>query len=501
MSDREQKQIKTKIESGDIVRPEQKHKRDRHMVNQSEIAGVPPIVQEVLHSPGQPLDAETRAFYEPRFGHDFGSVRVHADAKAAESARTVNALAYTAGQQIVFGTRQYAPGTAAGRELLSHELVHVVQQKKTTMVPLEYLPISPSDAKTEYEADLTAQQIVTGGQVKTMHRESIPPLVQRQTPSPTVGRSAKLALNLPRQQLKAIGNPDINAIVDALPSPLFNGQRTVIKRAHARNTQHVFELAITIQPGSPPVTATEAAEVTEKALVNSGQTSTHSIALNIFQAIPDPIMTLYHELVHVQLIMDRWLPADQQSETYGKFAQRWEMASDPALLAVTGARPKKEAVFTSFARFRAWYKTFVTGFQMAPALDGPNDEERYRTLINEYFANKEARRAFNKPEPNLLLAKRYAEGARAQFQVAAQGQGLLNTLVAARQTQSSMNDFDVAEQLSTALVALFDALDQQLQEIEKFKQSPPTTATPGTSNPYPRPLQIGGQPVPKDLNP
>src|SRR6266481_6002155 len=56
---------------------------------------VPPIVHEVLRSPGQPLDAATRAFMEPRFGHDFSRVRVHTDAKAAASARAVNALAYT----------------------------------------------------------------------------------------------------------------------------------------------------------------------------------------------------------------------------------------------------------------------------------------------------------------------------------------------------------------------------------------------------------------------
>ena len=102
------------------------------------------------------------------------------------------------------------------------------------------------------------------------------------------------------------------------------------------------------------------------------------------------------------------------------------MASDPALLSVTGATPKKQAVFDSFARLRAWYKTFVPGFQVSPAIDGPADEERYRTLINEYFANKEARRAFKKTEPNLPLAKRYARGVQAQFQVAAQGQGLFS---------------------------------------------------------------------------
>src|SRR5262245_43348083 len=59
---------------------------------------VPPIVHEVLRSPGQPLDANTRAFMEPRFGYNFGNVRVHSDGKAAQAAHAVNALAYTVGR-------------------------------------------------------------------------------------------------------------------------------------------------------------------------------------------------------------------------------------------------------------------------------------------------------------------------------------------------------------------------------------------------------------------
>jgi hypothetical protein len=69
-----------------------------------------------------------RAFFEPRLGHDFSQVRVHADARAADSARSIDALAYTAGQDVVFGAGQYAPGSMSGRRLLAHELAHVVQQ-------------------------------------------------------------------------------------------------------------------------------------------------------------------------------------------------------------------------------------------------------------------------------------------------------------------------------------------------------------------------------------
>jgi outer membrane protein OmpA-like peptidoglycan-associated protein len=88
----------------------------------------PPIVNQVLQSPGRPLDTATRSFMEPRFGHDFSQVRIHADAKAAESARAVNAQAYTVGHNVVFGHGQYSPGNSTGRSLLAHELVHVGQQ-------------------------------------------------------------------------------------------------------------------------------------------------------------------------------------------------------------------------------------------------------------------------------------------------------------------------------------------------------------------------------------
>jgi hypothetical protein len=89
---------------------------------------VPPVVHEVLRSSGQSLDAATRAFFESHFDHDFSRVRVHTDAQAGESAHAVNALAYTVGQDVVFGVGQYMPATSTGRQLLGHELTHVIQQ-------------------------------------------------------------------------------------------------------------------------------------------------------------------------------------------------------------------------------------------------------------------------------------------------------------------------------------------------------------------------------------
>jgi Domain of unknown function (DUF4157) len=87
-----------------------------------------PAVSHVLATPGQSLDGATKEFFSARFGHDFAHVRVHADAEAAASARAVNALAYTVGKDVVFAAGQYAPNTSACRQLLAHELTHVVQQ-------------------------------------------------------------------------------------------------------------------------------------------------------------------------------------------------------------------------------------------------------------------------------------------------------------------------------------------------------------------------------------
>ncbi len=92
--------------------------------------GVPlTSVDEVVASPGRPLEPTLRQDMEQRFGHDFSRVRVHTGATAERSARGVGAKAYTVGHRVVFGAGRYAPGTQAGRCLIAHELTHVVQQR------------------------------------------------------------------------------------------------------------------------------------------------------------------------------------------------------------------------------------------------------------------------------------------------------------------------------------------------------------------------------------
>jgi hypothetical protein len=149
----------------------------RAAINSPPVGEAPPIVHEALRSPGQPLDAATRAFMEPRFGHDFSQVRVHTDARAAESARAVGALAYSVGRDVVFGARQYASTRPSSTYLLAHELAHVTQARaagepssvqarpdssSAGLAPVWRISANPL---TERQADRMAQMVMLGAPV------------------------------------------------------------------------------------------------------------------------------------------------------------------------------------------------------------------------------------------------------------------------------------------------------------------------------------------------
>jgi Domain of unknown function (DUF4157) len=114
-------------------------------------------VHEVIGSAGQPLDADTRADMEGRFGTQFGDVRVHTGGAADDSARSVGAHAYTVGPNVVFQRDRYDPGSAAGRTMLAHELTHVVQQRGGPVDGTEQAGgIRVSDPSDRFERDAVA---------------------------------------------------------------------------------------------------------------------------------------------------------------------------------------------------------------------------------------------------------------------------------------------------------------------------------------------------------
>jgi Domain of unknown function (DUF4157) len=158
----------------------------RAMGLNSRVAGAeaPDTVHDVLRAPSQTLPPSVRQMEELRFGHDFTRVRLHTDARAAESAQQVAALAYTVGPHIVFGAGQYSASTDTGRRLLIHELTHVVQQGGVSEMPdRSRLTLGPEDDAYEREA---ARQAAGAGLLEIPARLDRPAL-QRE-PSPAISQ-------------------------------------------------------------------------------------------------------------------------------------------------------------------------------------------------------------------------------------------------------------------------------------------------------------------------
>ncbi len=150
----------------------------------AESNAAPAIVREALISPGRPIDQVTRAFMESRFGRDFSRVRVHVDARASESTRAVNALAYTVGHDVVFGAGRYSPETGAGRELLAHELAHVVQQEGMPGDASKPLRVAEAHGIHEAEADTIVQAVMRGRALPRVSGAPAHPEVRRRVPPP-----------------------------------------------------------------------------------------------------------------------------------------------------------------------------------------------------------------------------------------------------------------------------------------------------------------------------
>jgi Domain of unknown function (DUF4157) len=145
--------VASKADTGTLVR------RHAPESTASSADPVPPIVRRVLGSPGQPLDAATRHFMEPRLGGDFSSVRLHTDPEAATSARALGARAYTFGRHVVVGSGNISVQTPEGRGLLAHELVHVLQQQP--LAPAEAGEVGDPFDACEREAEAAVHAIET----------------------------------------------------------------------------------------------------------------------------------------------------------------------------------------------------------------------------------------------------------------------------------------------------------------------------------------------------
>lgn len=126
-------------------------------------SSIPAGVAKIAQSPGLPLETSTRQFMESGFGRDFGGVRVHTGPDAVQSARELDARAYTFGRNVAFGAGQYRPHTPEGRSLIAHELTHTIQQRGVQRMPTG-VDRGPADP-LEREADRAAANVMRGRRV------------------------------------------------------------------------------------------------------------------------------------------------------------------------------------------------------------------------------------------------------------------------------------------------------------------------------------------------
>ncbi len=260
----------------------------RAAIDETLVEQAPPIVHEVLRAGGQPLDDETRASMESRFGYDFSGVRVHTGPKAAESARAVNALAYTVGRDVVFGAGQYAPASGQGQRLLSHELTHVAQQQAGPAAPSQALTVGPADDPLEREAQRAAEFGPHPPRLRAVAEQHVTGEEQRR-PLPTSGHSRSatgqgpgIRAMIQRQSIfvpgAGLGQPSLTGINIATETVDLEGSETL----SAQNPKLVA-LARSFkatESGSPGATLKLSADLTEAAQTATAKETEERSRLN-----------------------------------------------------------------------------------------------------------------------------------------------------------------------------------------------------------------------------
>lgn len=211
-----------------------KKRLQRRVASQVETTEAPTIVNDVLRSPGQPLDSMTQREMTSHFDQDFSTVRVHTDARSAESARAVNALAYTVGNHIVFGQHQYAPETPAGQRLLAHELTHTVQQRgMSSESATQPIVVGPAHDPLEAEAEHVAQHMPS----RSIQAKSVRPHLQFQNDQEALKARLKQVqerLAKLRQQEAKLSDDFSDSVADERQrESVEKGRKDLQKQAHS----------------------------------------------------------------------------------------------------------------------------------------------------------------------------------------------------------------------------------------------------------------------------
>jgi hypothetical protein len=469
-------------------------------VHEQQPEAVPPIVHEVLQLPGQPLDSETRRIMESHFGHafnritvypsgkepihpkltitqpdkthereadamagkiesnfvkmanyqestqdanlprfDFSKVRVHTDAKAANSVKSVKALAYTVGHNVVFGSGLYEPTTLEGRKLLAHELAHVVQQGQAT--PTLTLPGINNNTKR-----VVAERI---------QRKDDPDAISIR------GSYVKAQIKL--------RDPTLFALIE---NNLFDKQYEEARRERINNEEHVWTLAIEWQFAGFE-TGGETAEFPDmKKNVKGKTTVIHPIYIRINPyRFDDPDLktkipnvknrleymaseTLYHELIHVQILIDDKLPKDMaKSVCYSEYQNMITIAKSP------GLELQRSKVVVQLIRLM----DIVNALKNDLAVRYEFEESCIDFLINEKYVNEKAVSGFVNEKKSMDKADTGFIRQNSNLTVAKSYAGIVAGKIRAKgqrpKSESSWNE--TLARLELSVNNLYDGIDEE----------------------------------------
>lgn len=427
------------------------------------------FLTRALSSSGKPINTPLREEAERRFHWSFADVRIHSDSEATKAANLLGARAFAYGRHIVTGE-----GIDPGRmsPTLGHELAHIAQIRglSSTGVPQLSDPASMHERAAE-----RAGSLIAAGQ-------DVGPLLAPAPPG-VVYRQGQTTIPAVKNKILTKHHDDISELAKLIPNS--GTGKVKYKEVTINGAKHIFLLDFTLIQQSTTLTMlTGVNAATFESVTSQGatpQTITHTIHVTFSSGIVgDPVETFYHELVHARILIDKSLPLDQQSDTYRRYAQLTEMATDPGLLAVTGAKVQKAAVVSAIQALRGGVSA-VPGFNAS--LVNPNlstDDAIYEFVINEKFTNTESTSVVKGAAlANNKIAERYAKAVRSTFEKGLAGQ--------ARQTYTNNTTIlglvdQREEALKKALLDLYNVLDAQLKTIANIKAS----GFPGASaNPKP----------------
>ena len=291
-------------------------------------AGNRAVTQLLGESDGRPLDSSTRNEVEPALGADLSSVRVHVGAAAAEAAATLNARAFTVGSDIAFAPGAFDPATDRGRQLLAHELAHVVQQRNA---PAQDPVLSQQGDAFEAHADSVAATVANGAGGPASHVAGSPvPGAQPGGAVPAVQRQAKDA-PMPRD-----AEAEVDEMVAAMYNVFYNDPTTTDTTVLIAQAGMLFDLLVEILDRDAVAAAQSSQAKRYRPLVRIA--ATHAL-LHIGQELARRAARAAHA-------SDGALLTDQFAETVPWTAQRPRRLSD---ITSPGGKP----IFTD-ANIQMW---------------------------------------------------------------------------------------------------------------------------------------------------